>query len=90
MKLTDRLGNDSMNTTTESNQYNAPAEPSEAGSVQRMDMRESNLVSTIDALMEIVEGCRGERWAANGMRLVDTKEWCAFYVASRRFKEGAA
>ncbi len=89
MKLTDRLGNDSMNTTTESNQNNAPAEPSEAGSVQRMDMRESNLVSTIDALMEIVEGCRGERWAANGMRLVDTKEWCAFYVASRRFKEGA-
>jgi len=30
-----------MNTTTESNQNNAPAEPSEAGSVQRMARRRS-------------------------------------------------
>lgn len=55
------------------------------GSLQAVDMRERELVSTIDALMEIVEGVRGERWAANGMRLVDTREWCAFYVASRRY-----
>jgi len=51
---------------------------------------EKQLRSTIDALMDIVEGVRGERWAANGMRLVDTKEWCAFYVASRRYKEQQA
>ena len=38
----------------------------------------------IGALMEIVEGVRGERWAANGRRLVDTPEWCALYVAWRR------
>jgi len=36
------------------------------------------------ALMEIVEGVRGERWSANGRRLVDTPEWCALYVAWRR------
>lgn len=34
----------------------------------------------IDKLMNIVEGVRGERWEANGKRLVDTPEWCALYV----------
>lgn len=33
-------------------------------------------------LIQIVEGFRGERWTANGKRLVDTPEWCRFYVAS--------
>lgn len=39
------------------------------------------LESEVAALMEIVEGVRGERWSANGRRLVDTPEWCALYVA---------
>lgn len=34
-----------------------------------------------EELMQIVEGFRGERWTANGKRLVDTPEWCRFYVA---------
>ena len=38
----------------------------------------------IENLMDIVEGVRGERWVANGRRLVDTPEWCAFYTAVKR------
>ena len=35
-----------------------------------------------EQLMEIVEGFRGERWVSpKGRRLVDTPEWCRFYVA---------
>lgn len=36
-----------------------------------------------EQLMEIVEGFRGERWVSTtkGRRLVDTPEWCRFYVA---------
>lgn len=33
-------------------------------------------------LIEIVEGLRNERWEANGVRLKDTPEWCAFYLLS--------
>lgn len=40
----------------------------------------SKLLCSCDELMNIVEGCRGERWAAKGKRLVDTPEWCEFYV----------
>jgi hypothetical protein len=35
----------------------------------------------VEDLMQIVEGVRGERWSANGRRLVDTPEWCRLYVA---------
>lgn len=35
----------------------------------------------VEHLMEIVEGVRNERWAADGRRLKDTPEWCALYVA---------
>ncbi len=41
------------------------------------------LLVACEGLMEIVEGCLGRRWAADGTRLVDTKEWCEFYVAQR-------
>ncbi len=42
------------------------------------------LAKSILALLEIVEGCRAERWAGrNGLRLVDTPEWCEFYCATR-------
>ena len=39
------------------------------------------LHGAVEGMMEIVEGCRGERWTANGRRLVDTPEWCRLYVA---------
>jgi hypothetical protein len=35
------------------------------------------------ALVGLVEGPRGERWAANGFRLKDTSEWASFYVAAK-------
>jgi len=68
---------------------NAMSSESNVPRPNAVDMRESNLRNTIDALMEIVEGVHGERWAANGMQLVYTKEWCAFYVASRRHTKEA-
>jgi len=39
------------------------------------------LHGAVEGMMEIVEGCRGERWTANGRRLVDTPEWYRLYVA---------
>ena len=48
------------------------------------------LADSIERLLEIVEGCRGRRWAYGGTRLVDTPEWCAFYVAHQKGKRGAA
>jgi hypothetical protein len=39
-----------------------------------------------DALMEIVEGARSERWNVNGFRLKDTPEWVQFYVSFRKDK----
>ena len=42
------------------------------------------LAQKVGKLMEIVEGCLGERWTANGKRLVDTREWCALYVAWKK------
>ena len=39
-----------------------------------------------DALMEIVEGARSERWNVNGFRLKDTPEWVQFYVSFRKAK----
>ena len=44
------------------------------------------LADSIERLLEIVEGVRGERWQSNGRRLVDTPEWCAFYVAHNKCK----
>lgn len=44
----------------------------------------SRAMPEVAAVMEIVEGCLGQQWSANGRRLVDTPEWCALYVAWRR------
>jgi len=38
-------------------------------------------------LAQIVEGFMGERWTANGKRLVDTGQWCCFYLALKRLNE---
>lgn len=32
-------------------------------------------------LVKIVDGAHNVRWSFNGRRLVDTPEWCRFYVA---------
>lgn len=42
--------------------------------------RAPDLLAAVEDLMQIVEGFRGERWAANGRRLVDTPEWCRLYT----------
>jgi hypothetical protein len=42
---------------------------------------QDKLLTAAKKLNEIVEGTRNERWAADGKRLKDTPEWCAFYVA---------
>ena len=41
------------------------------------------LLAVVLDLIEVVEGTRSVRWAADGIRLKDTKEWCALYVAAR-------
>jgi hypothetical protein len=50
------------------------------GSAARHDAL-TELQLRVEHLMEIVEGVRNERWAADGRRLKDTPEWCALYVA---------
>lgn len=42
--------------------------------------RAPDLLAAVEDLMQIVEGFRGERWAANAGRLVDTPEWCRLYT----------
>lgn len=49
----------------------------------------NELRESADKLNEIVEGIRNKRWAADGMRLKDTPEWCAFYCALKRAAESA-
>lgn len=44
------------------------------------------LVEASKGLREVVEGVRSERWVADGRRLKDTREWCAFYSALANFK----
>ena len=47
-------------------------------------VRSSALLALIEAannLNSIVEGIPSVRWAYDGRRLKDTKEWCAFYCA---------
>lgn len=39
------------------------------------------LKAAAEKLNVIVEGVRNERWTADGRRLKDAPEWCAFYVA---------
>lgn len=39
------------------------------------------LVKSIEGVMQIVEGMRRKRWSDGKTRLVDTPEWCEFYVA---------
>ena len=46
--------------------------------------RLQNKLKGVEQLIEIVEGVRNERWAANGVRLKDTPEWCALYVAAKK------
>jgi hypothetical protein len=48
--------------------------------------RTKRLEEAGDALMEIVEGARSERWNVNGFRLKDTPEWVQFYVSFRKAK----
>lgn len=45
------------------------------------------LLNSCENLLEIVEGVLGERWSVNGRRLVDTKQWCDFYVKYNTIKE---
>jgi hypothetical protein len=41
----------------------------------------SEFLAAADALVEIVDGARADRWRKDhGGRLTDTPEWCAFYV----------
>lgn len=47
--------------------------------------------SSIHRLVALVEGPGSPRWAAGGLRLKDTREWCAFYCAVKAAeREGAA
>jgi hypothetical protein len=48
--------------------------------------RTKRLEEAGDALMEIVEGARSERWNVNGFRLKDTPEWVQIYVSFRKAK----
>lgn len=41
----------------------------------------NRLTASIENVMQIVEGMRRKRWTDGKMRLVDTPEWCEFYVA---------
>jgi len=52
----------------------------------RLKDRIKRLEEAGDALMEIVEGARSERWNVNGFRLKDTPEWVQFYVSFRKAK----
>ena len=47
------------------------------------------LLCACDGLLEIVEGCLGERWTSDDRRLVDTKAWCEFYLAHRAVQNAA-
>ncbi len=40
-------------------------------------------------VVEAVEGAHAPRWAAGGLRLKDTPEWCAFYCAVNRAEREA-
>ena len=46
--------------------------------------KKDKLLAAIEALNEIVEGVRNERWAANGRRLKDTPEWVRLYCEKLR------
>lgn len=53
----------------------------EKRSVEDEILRESKLVAAAKDLINIVEGLPSVRWAYEGRRLKDTKEWCVFYCA---------
>lgn len=55
---------------------------------QKYIRADDRLMAAIDGLMQIVEGMRRKRWADGG-RLVDTPEWCEFYVAVYAHKRQA-
>lgn len=60
---------------------NAPALAVDEGSPS-LDSALRELHGATEALMEIVEGVRSQRWVGDfGGRLKDTPEWCRFYVA---------
>lgn len=46
-----------------------------------------SLLKSAEQLNGIVEGCLGKRWSCDGQRLVDTKEWCEFYVQLSKFRK---
>lgn len=60
-----------------------------AGSARSSRAKLVRLLCACDGLLEIVEGCLGERWACDGRRLVDTKAWCEFYLAHRAVQDSA-
>jgi len=48
---------------------------------QKYVRADDRLIAAIQGVMQIVEGMRRQRWSDGKTRLVDTKEWCEFYVA---------
>jgi hypothetical protein len=60
-----------------------------AGSAPSNRAKLERLLVACDGLMDVVEGCQGKRWSCDGTRLVDTKEWCEFYVAQRAVNSAA-
>ena len=48
------------------------------------------LHDAVEMLMDIVEGVRGKRWAAEGQRLVDTPEWCGLYTLQHSVNDASA
>ena len=54
-----------------------------------LDMRDVikellNLKAAADDLNSIVDGPFNIRWSHNGVRLTDTPQWCAFFVALQK------
>jgi hypothetical protein len=47
---------------------------------------DDNTTKCITDLIQLIEGPRSGRWGLNAVRLKDTKEWCAFYVAMAKIR----
>lgn len=52
----------------------------------RRTTKQERLLNASLKLLEIVEGVKNERWAANGVRLKDTPEWVEFYLSVNPFR----
>jgi hypothetical protein len=69
---------------------NAAAPRSANNSMENLPGKLSpELMAALEDLMQIVEGVRSERWAADGRRLKDTPEWCRLYVLRCAILRGA-